>query len=111
MRPPAPTASTTVLCRSYSGYCGVTIDSTRVFHGWAWNDTVGWISFNCSNNGGSCPYPFNVTTAWAAQSKTGTLDSQTFDTGVANGAQFNSITWKGTAASGTMIGTVNFQIR
>jgi hypothetical protein len=105
-----PAATTTPLCQSYNGYCGVTIDGTGVFHGWAWNDTVGWINFNCNNNGGSCSYPFDVATTWAALAKTGTLDSQTFDTGVASGAQLNSITWKGTVASGTMVGTVGFQI-
>lgn len=89
-----PTAGTTTLCQSYNGYCGVTIDGAGVFHGWAWNDTVGWISFNCANT--SCgPSNFDVATAWVAAPKTGTLDSQTFDTGVAGGAQLNSITWKG----------------
>jgi hypothetical protein len=101
-----PTAGTTALCQSYNGYCGVTIDSTGVFHGWAWNDTVGWISFNCADT--SCgSLSFDVATAWVAQPKTGTLDSQTFDTGVAGGAQLNSITWKGNVPSGTSVG---FQI-
>ena len=102
-----PTASTSALCQSYNGYCGVTIDGTGVFHGWVWNETVGWISFNCRNNGGSCLYPFDVATSWVAAPKTGTLDSQTFDTGVANGAQLNSITWKGNVPSGT---SVSFEI-
>ncbi len=101
-----PAATTTALCQSYNGYCGVTIDSTGAFHGWAWNDTVGWISFNCANT--SCGSSnFDVATAWVAAPKTGTLDSQTFDTGVANGAQLNSITWKGNAPSAT---SVSFQI-
>ena len=101
-----PTASTTALCQSYSGYCGVSINGAGVFSGWAWNDEVGWISFNCSNT--SCsPFQFDVETAWIAQAATGILDSQTFDTGVASGAQLNSITWKGSIPSGTSVG---FQI-
>ncbi len=101
-----PAASTTALCQSYNGYCGVTIDSTGTFHGWAWNDTIGWISFNCNNT--SCGSSnFDVATTWTTQPKTGTLDSQTFDTGVTSGAQLNSITWKGNAPSGTSVG---FQI-
>jgi hypothetical protein len=48
-----------------------------------------------------------VAATWVAQPTTGTLDSQTFDTGVANGAQLNSITWKGNVPSGT---SVSFQI-
>ena len=103
-----PTASKTALCQSYSSYCGVSIDGAGVFHGWAWNDTVGWISFNCANT--SCSSSsFDVVTTWtgASQGKTGTLDSQTFDTGVASGAQLNSIMWKGNEPAGTSVG---FQI-
>lgn len=102
-----PSASTTALCQSYSGYCGVTIDGAGVFHGWAWNDEIGWISFNCANTSGCGTSSYDVATAWVAQAATGTLDSQTFDTGVANGAQLNSLTWKGNAPSGT---SVAFQI-
>lgn len=101
------TASTTALCQSYSGYCGVSIDSTGTFHGWAWNDTIGWISFNCSNTSSCGTSNFNVASSWVAQPATGTLDSQTFDTGVTGGAQLNSITWKGNVPSGTSVG---FQI-
>jgi hypothetical protein len=97
------TASTTALCQSYSGYCGVTIDGTGTFHGWAWNDTVGWISFNCNDTSSCGTSSFDVVTSWTAQPATGTLDSQTFDTGVANGAQLNSITWSGNVPSGTSV--------
>ena len=100
-----PAASTTALCQSYSGYCGVQIVG-GAFTGWAWNDDVGWISFNCSNTG-SCSIPYDIVTTWTAQGRTGTLDSQTFDTGVASGAQVNSITWKGSTPLGT---SVAFQI-
>ena len=103
------TGSTTPACLNYgANYCGVQINpTTGVFSGWAWNDTVGWISFNCSINGGPCTYPYDVATVWTAQPATGTLDSQTFDTGVASGAQLNSITWKGNVPLGT---SVSFEI-
>jgi hypothetical protein len=101
------TGSTTSACSSYSGYCGVQINAaTGVFSGWAWNDTVGWISFNCGNI--SCSGSnFEVATSWVATSASGTLDSQTFDTGVTSGAELNSITWKGNLPAGTSVG---FQI-
>jgi hypothetical protein len=106
-----PAAPTTALCQSYGGYCGVSINGTTgVFQGWAWNDTVGWISFNCSNTSSCGTSNFDVVTSWAAAAATGTLYSQVFDTGVVGGAQMNSITWKGTIASGTSVGTVGFQI-
>ncbi|MFA5771073.1 MAG: hypothetical protein WC894_06320, partial [Patescibacteria group bacterium] len=30
--------------------------------GWAWSDTIGWISFNSANHGGSNPYRVSVDT-------------------------------------------------
>jgi hypothetical protein len=109
-----PSAAVTSMCstyesRSYTPMCGVTIDGYGAFQGWAWNDTIGWIDFNCDNpedNVCNNPMQFSVVTTWAATSTTGTLDSQTFDTGVANGAQLNSIMWKGVATSST---SVSFQ--
>lgn len=103
-----PTASTTALCQSYGSYCGVTI-SSGAFQGWAWNDDIGWIDFNCDNSSDDiCSASnFDVVTNWVPQAATGTLDSATFDTGVASGAQLNSIMWEGTLPSGASVG---FQI-
>jgi len=96
-----PAVSSTSMCNTYSApyssWCGVTINSSGVFQGFAWNDVVGWISFNCNNTLSCGTSNYEVATSWAATSATGTLDSQTFDTGVASGAQLNSITWKGGA--------------
>ncbi|HUC01491.1 MAG TPA: hypothetical protein VMA75_01140 [Candidatus Paceibacterota bacterium] len=102
-------ATTTALCQSYGSYCGVSINGSGVFQGWAWNDDVGWIDFNCANVSESiCSTSnFEVATSWAPQAATGTLDSQTFDTGVAAGAQLNSVTWYGSLPAGT---SVAFQI-
>jgi len=101
------TGSTTPACSLYGGYCGVQISpTTGAFSGWAWNDAVGWISFNCSNT--SCASStFDVATTWTSVPTTGTLDSRTFDTGVVGGAQLNSITWQGNATSGT---SVSFEV-
>jgi len=107
-----PAVSSTSMCNTYSApyssWCGVTINSSGVFQGFAWNDVVGWISFNCNNTLSCGTSNYEVATSWAATSATGTLDSQTFDTGVASGAQLNSITWKGGAIpTGASVG---FQI-
>jgi hypothetical protein len=107
-----PTATTTALCQSNGGYyCGVSINpTTGVFQGWAWNDSIGWIDFNCNNppSGSICgTSQFNVTSGWTAQPLVGMLDSETFDTGVISGAQINSITWQGSTPSSTSVG---FQI-
>jgi hypothetical protein len=90
----------------------VTIDSSGNFHGWAWNDAVGWISFNCQEPG-LCGPPTNsqysVVTSWYVPSATiGTLDSATFDTGVASGTQLNSVIWHG-SLNGLLSGAVGFQ--
>ncbi|MCL5733339.1 MAG: hypothetical protein M1334_01585 [Patescibacteria group bacterium] len=84
----------------------VDIDALGNFQGWAWNDTVGWISFNY-NNTNETLYPYWVQTAWAVTSTQGVITSSVFDTGVANGAQFNSAMWLGNESGG---GNVLFEI-
>lgn len=37
------------------GSYGVTNDGAGSLSGWGWNDTVGWISFDCANHGGCVP--------------------------------------------------------
>ena len=105
-----PSASTTALCATYLSLnyspaptCGVNIVSGN-FYGWAWNDSVGWIDFNCGNPADPiCGNSFDVVTTWIPQAATGTVDSQIFDTGVASGAQLNSVIWKGVASSSTSV--------
>jgi hypothetical protein len=83
---------------------GVYITSGE-FHGYAWNDAIGWISFNCAELGtcsGSSTY--RVVTSWVPTSTSGYLDSATYDTGVAAGAQINSVLWHGGLPSGTQVG-------
>ncbi len=94
---PSSTLSFTCNISANPSHCGVWIDGTGAFNGWAWNDVVGWIDFNCGNSEKSMcgTSRFGVVTSWFATSTTGTLDSKTFDTGVANGAQLNSFMWKG----------------
>ncbi|OGZ53573.1 MAG: hypothetical protein A3B25_00525 [Candidatus Ryanbacteria bacterium RIFCSPLOWO2_01_FULL_48_26] len=79
------------------------INSTNgVFNNYAWNDIVGWISFNCANHG--CGFQYSVITSWIATTTFGYLDSTIFDTGVASGAQFNSVLWHGNQPLGTSVG-------
>jgi len=103
----AATSTFTSLCRSYGSECGVSINSSGTFSGYAWNDEIGWISFNCSNTSSCGTSQYSVATAWVSQPAIGTIDSQTFDTGVPGGAQMNSILWQGSVPAGTY---VNFQI-
>ncbi|MFH1193305.1 MAG: hypothetical protein V1656_03270 [Candidatus Jorgensenbacteria bacterium] len=89
-----------------SGNYGVTIDTNGDFSGCAWNDIAGWISFN---NTGACSsaVPFKINTSWRATSTFGYIDSATLDTGIAEGAALQSITWWGSLPLNT---TVDFQI-
>jgi len=98
-----------------STYYSVLNDGAGHLSGWAWNDDIGWISFNCnqpspySNTCGTSNY--EVQTSWVSTSTSGYLDSQTFDTGVVGGAQLNSALWHGimpTGASSTGV-AVGFQ--
>lgn len=84
----------------------VIIDANGDFSGCAWNDTVGWISFNSA---GACPSanPFKVTSTWRATSTLASLQSSVFDTGIAAGAELQSIIWQGLLPADT---TVDFQI-
>jgi hypothetical protein len=91
-----------------TGGCGtsayrVIINGAGNFTGYAWNDAVGWISFNCSDPGVCGTSNYLVNTSWVATSTFGTLDSTTFDTGIAAGAQLNSVMWQGNLPIGTSV--------
>lgn len=85
-------------CANHGG-CGVssysvTVNpSTGVFNGFAWNDIIGWISFNGADIGVPT---YRVVTSWRAVAGYGVLDSSVIDTGSANGAQINGVSWSGT---------------
>ncbi|MDR3582023.1 MAG: hypothetical protein P4L67_01985 [Candidatus Pacebacteria bacterium] len=82
----------------------VTIDTNGNFQGWAWNDAIGWIDFNCDNDTTCGTSNFYVNATWNATGTVGMLDSVTYDTGVAAGAQLNSVEWQGiSGASGTSV--------
>ncbi len=91
-----------------NGGCGqsnyrVYIDGSGNFWNYAWNDTIGWISFNCADPGVCGTSNYKVVTSWAATSAIGYLDSSTYDTGSASGAQLNSVLWHGNLPSGTAV--------
>ena len=81
----------------------VTIGGGGNFSGYAWNDAVGWISFNCADPGVCVASNYKVNTSWAPAALTGTLDSTTFDTGVAAGVQLNSVMWQGNLPVSTAV--------
>ena len=98
----------------------VTLDDNYNFFGWAWNDAVGWISFNCDHSGTSDtppsqpPWDTNVCATSQYQVKTGQsqlglgeLESAIFDTNRIGGVGFNTIMWQGSQPTGT---SVSFQI-
>ncbi len=84
--------------------------------GFAWNESIGWISFNCTNDhDGStpgtqmaCSTPtgldnYRVKTAVPPPpSKKGVLISRAIDSGIVGGAQWNSIVLNGARNSGTV---------
>lgn len=77
--------------------------STGIFSNYAWNDLIGWISFNCANTGSCATSNYKVATSWFATSAVGYVDSTTYDTGVALGAQLNSFIWHGAQPAGTYV--------
>lgn len=86
----------------------VLIDAPRkpnesVFHGYAWNDILGWTSFNCEEPGLCDGYNYKVITSWVATSSAGYLESSTFDTGIADGAQLNSFYYTGDRPADTNV--------
>ena len=102
---------------------GVSIDGSGYFHGMAWNDAVGWISFNSSDcdtdNGGAgngfvdvaCAgdnstvqtFTYDVKSG-ANQVGVGDLESVTYNTGRVGGAGLNTIMYQGPALpSGTRV--------
>ncbi|MBI4085991.1 MAG: hypothetical protein HY433_01960 [Candidatus Liptonbacteria bacterium] len=94
-------------CNNNSG-CGQSnyrayIDGGGNFQNYAWNDAMGWLSFNCDNVGGCAASNFRVLSSWTATTTTGYLDSSTYDTGATNGAQLNSVLWRGNLPSGTAV--------
>jgi hypothetical protein len=93
----------------------VRIDAQGNFFGWAWNDVIGWISFNCDHSQDSVPGTNYCTTGGDGSSadykvKTGSsqvswaqLESIPFDTQRTGGAGFNTIMWQGSMPSDTRV--------
>ncbi len=79
------------------------IDGNGNFQNYAWNDAAAWISFNCANNGSCGVSNYRILTSWAATSASGFVDSTAYDTGVAGGAQLNSVLWRGNLPAGTAV--------
>ncbi len=91
--PASPTYQTTI---SPSGV------NAGDFAGWAWNDVIGWISFNCNTlDPPDCTPSYKVNTLWRnGPVVSGWLISSTFDTEDTSGVAFNSVMWKGNLGTG-----------
>lgn len=72
------------------------------FKDWAWNDVLGWISFNCSNNSFCGISNYKIQTGAGAVSASAVLESNIFDTGT-NNAYFNTMLWRGVQPPGTSV--------
>jgi len=114
-------------CNSGSNPSGVTYGVTIKtndpnkgdFSGWAWNDAVGWISFNCDHSTDGTPgnpntcfngvtgVTYKVNTSWSGGTiaATGSITSVTFNTG--KSVNYNSIMWRGLLGNNA---TVKFQL-
>jgi hypothetical protein len=115
----APCPTTNPTCTAPTGGVDYNVRiASGVFYGWAWNDIIGWISFNCDhsadipatpppNNTNSCGQSNYYVKTGSSQVAWGEVESVPFDTLRAQGAGFNTIVWEGIAPSGT---NVKFQI-
>lgn len=74
---------------------------TGKYRGYAWNDVVGWISFSCLDPGLCTTSLYRV--GLSVYERTGELTSAVFDTGVSEGAAFNTIMWQGSQPVGTSV--------
>lgn len=100
----------TWVCPIGSSY-QVTIDQTAGptegdFHNFAWNDVIGWISFNCIDTLTGCGIPYKVKLNSGARTE-GTLISLIYNTQRDLGSSPNAIVWSGNQPTGTI---VEFQI-
>lgn len=115
----APCPTTNPSCTGPSGAdYNVRMDSQGDFYGFAWSDTVGWISFNCNHTQDSVPGPNLCLTGGSgtsdykvkigsSQVAWGELESIPFDTQRAQGAGYNTMMWQGVLPNDT---NVRFQI-
>lgn len=90
---------------------GVNIDTGNGnFNGYAWNEIVGWISFNCADPGVCPTSTYKVKTNWQAQESSGFLESSIFNMTVQG--ILNSIIWQTdpNIPSDELGGSVKFQI-
>jgi hypothetical protein len=116
----APCPTTNPSCTGANGVdYNVRIDGAGNFFGWAWNDVVGWVSFNCDHSQDTVPginycatggngtsVDYSVKTG-GSQVSWAELSSIAFDTERALGAGFNTIMWQGSMPTDTI---VKFQI-
>ena len=102
-------------CSSQNGNYKVTNSSNGTLSGWAWNDTIGWISFNCNNNNWCTTSTYSVYIdlggnlhGFAWSDTVGWISFNCFDTvGLCNSSNFEVVTsWAPVAAIGELDSTI-----
>ena len=93
------------VCPAFPSY-RVRIDqdgpSESHFKDWAWNDIVGWISFDCFNTGSCLSSNYRIQTSANSGSISAVLESNIFDT-KSSKTYFNTIIWHGVQPPGTAV--------
>lgn len=79
-------------------------DSTREFEGWAWSSDLGWISFNCTNQGVCSDSTYRVT--WGTYSPSLNPVCDSLDVNPFSGQQPLSVTFSGQGHDLDATGTI-----
>src|SRR3989344_813765 len=84
-------------------------NANGMLSGWAWNDTIGWISFNCADRGvcGTANYFVRVSgeefSGWAWNDAIGWISFNCADTGVCGQVGYKvATTWGSPGTTGTL---------
>ncbi len=72
------------------------------FKDWAWNDVIGWISFDCNNTASCASSNYKIQTSFNSRADSAILESNIFDTKSSN-TYFNTIVWHGIQPPGTVV--------
>lgn len=72
------------------------------FKDWAWNDVIGWISFNCDNDISCATSNYKIQTSAGGLQANAMIESNVFDTGSSQ-SYFNTVLWRGSQPAGTSV--------
>lgn len=103
------------ICSGPAGNWKVINDGGGTLSGWAWNDSIGWISFNCSNTNScvSSSYQVNINntsgdfSGWAWNDIIGWISFNCSDPNVCSSSNYKSKTfWRATSTVGVLISSI-----